>query len=81
VHTATLGCVYAGLRSAAGMLKDRDIFKHAEAVRATVLGRAQQEGYFPKSDHSKGVDGALLWLGVSFEVVTLGLLCYKDLQR
>lgn len=71
VHTATLGCVYAGLCSAAAMLDDAALADQAEAVRASVLGRARQDGYFCKSDHSGDVDGALLWLGVPFHVVPL----------
>jgi GH15 family glucan-1,4-alpha-glucosidase len=71
VHTATLGCVYAGLRSAAAMLDDDALAEQAEAVRASVLGRARRDGYFRKSDRSGDVDGALLWLGVPFEVVPL----------
>ena len=71
VHTATLGCVYAGLRSAAAMLQDGALAEQAEAVRASVLGRARPDGYFSKSDHSGDVDGALLWLGVPFHVVPL----------
>ncbi|SRR5579875_1881 len=69
VHTATLGCVYAGLRSAAVMLGDDALAGQAEVVRASVLGQGRRDGYFRKSDHNEDVDGALLWLGVPFGVV------------
>ena len=71
VHTATLGCVYAGLRSAAAMLDDDALAEQAEALRASVWDRARRDGYFCKSDHSADVDGALLWLGVPFQLAPL----------
>jgi GH15 family glucan-1,4-alpha-glucosidase len=71
VHTATIGSVYAGLRSAAAMLGVEALEGQAEAVRASVLDQAREDGYFRKSDHSPDVDGALLWLGEPFKLVGL----------
>jgi GH15 family glucan-1,4-alpha-glucosidase len=69
VHTATLGCVYAGLQAAAAMLGDATFAERAEPVHAALLAPARRLGYFPKSDHDHQVDGALLWLCRPFRVV------------
>jgi GH15 family glucan-1,4-alpha-glucosidase len=69
VHTATLGCVYAGLRAAASMLGDATFSDRAEQVHAALVDQARCLGYFAKSDHDQQVDGALLWLCRPFQVV------------
>jgi len=60
VHTATLGCTYAGLRAAASMLGDTALAERSEAVYAALVDQAQRLGYFAKSDHDQQVDGALV---------------------
>jgi GH15 family glucan-1,4-alpha-glucosidase len=66
VHTATLGCVYAGLLAASVMLADEALRDRAEAVRSRVLERARREGRLEKSNDNRQVDGALLWLSEPF---------------
>jgi GH15 family glucan-1,4-alpha-glucosidase len=66
VHTATLGCVYAGLVAAAAMLADEKLHERAEAVRSEVLERARAVGRFEKSNDNRQVDAALLWLSEPF---------------
>jgi GH15 family glucan-1,4-alpha-glucosidase len=62
VHTATLGCVYAGLAAASAILANPGLRDRAEAVRSRVLESARREGRFEKSNESQEVDAALLWL-------------------
>jgi GH15 family glucan-1,4-alpha-glucosidase len=69
VHTATLGCVYAGLSSAAEMLGDPSLADRAAELRTALVERARAEGRFVKSDQSRQVDAALLWLCKPFGVV------------
>ena len=68
VHTATLGCVYAGLTAASVMLEDNDLRDRADDVRSDVLERARREGRFEKSNSSSQVDAALLWLSEPFQL-------------
>jgi GH15 family glucan-1,4-alpha-glucosidase len=68
VHTATLGCVYAGLAAASAMLDDHDLSDRADAVRSDVLERARRQGRFEKSNGSTQVDAALLWLSEPFHL-------------
>jgi GH15 family glucan-1,4-alpha-glucosidase len=68
VHTATLGCVYAGLTAASLMLADNDLRDRADSVRSDVLERARRKGRFEKSSRSGQVDGALLWLSEPFRL-------------
>ena len=69
VHTATLGCVYAGLQAAASMLGEATLAERAERVRAGREDQARRLGRFAKSDHDQQVDAALLWLCRPFGVV------------
>jgi len=69
VHTATLGCVYAGLVAASAMLSSETFRDRAEAVRADVLERARRLGRFEKSSDDNQVDAALLWLCEPFHLV------------
>jgi GH15 family glucan-1,4-alpha-glucosidase len=69
VHTATLGCVYAGLQAAASMLGDAALADEAEIVRAALLDQARRLGRFAKSDRDQQIDAALLWLCEPFHVV------------
>jgi GH15 family glucan-1,4-alpha-glucosidase len=69
VHTGTLGCVYAGLRSAADMLADPRLAERAGSLHASILDKARRDGWFCKSDHSAEVDAALLWLCAPLQVV------------
>lgn len=69
VHTATLGCVYSGLCAAARMLCDTRLEDRAESLKVLLLAQAEREGYFVKSDHSRDVDAALLWLCQPFGIV------------
>jgi GH15 family glucan-1,4-alpha-glucosidase len=62
VHTATLGCVYAGLVAASAMLANQGLRDRAEAVRSAVLEHARRAGRFQKSNDDPQVDAALLWL-------------------
>ncbi|MGO9581268.1 MAG: glycoside hydrolase family 15 protein [Acidimicrobiales bacterium] len=66
VHTATLGCVYAGLVAASVMLGNQELRERADAVRSDVLERARTEGRFEKSNTDRQVDAALLWLSEPF---------------
>jgi GH15 family glucan-1,4-alpha-glucosidase len=68
VHTATLGCVYAGLVAASAMLSDQNFRDRADVVRSEVLERARREGRFEKSNSSTEVDAALLWLSEPFRL-------------
>jgi len=72
VSTATLGCVYAGLRAAAAMLEDTALAERAESLQGFLLEQARRVGHFAKSDQSLGVDAALLWLCEPFHVVPPG---------
>jgi GH15 family glucan-1,4-alpha-glucosidase len=72
VHTATLACVYGGLRAAGEMLTDPDPGARADEVRSTVLGQGHRDGVFFKSDHHREVDAALLWLSEPFHLVPPG---------
>jgi GH15 family glucan-1,4-alpha-glucosidase len=69
VHTATLGCVYAGLVAASTMLSSETLRDRAETVRADVLERARRQGRFEKSSDDRQVDAALLWLCEPFHLV------------
>ena len=69
VHTATLGCVYAGLRAGAAVLGEGHLEERAEALHASLLARAARDGFFVKSDQSHEVDAALLWLCAPLGVV------------
>jgi hypothetical protein len=68
VHTADLGCVYAGLWAAAVLSGEGGLAEQAGLLRARLVGQARQDGYY-ESDHRRDVDGALVWLGVPFQVV------------
>lgn len=69
VHTATLACVYGGLRAAAEMLVAPDLDARADEVRTMVLAQGHRDGVFFKSDHHREVDAALLWLSEPFHLV------------
>lgn len=69
VHTATLGCVYAGLRAGAALLGEGHLEQRAEALHGSLLAAGARNGFFVKSDHSQEVDAALLWLCAPLEVV------------
>ena len=62
VHTATLGCVYAGLVAASKMLAEEGLGERAEELRLGVLDRARRDGLFQKSNDDGQVDAASLWL-------------------
>ena len=69
VHTATLGCVFAGLEAAASML-GRPRLPRAPILSALPLStRPRRLGRFAKSDRDQQVDAALLWLCEPFHVV------------
>lgn len=70
VHTATLGCVFAGLQAAASMLGDRGLAERAATLRANLVDHGRGRGRFAKSDRSDQVDAALLWLCEPFRVVS-----------
>lgn len=70
VHTATLACVYAGLRAAAAMLGDETLAERASVVQGALVDQGRRLGRFAKSDHDDQVDAALLWLGAPFAVVS-----------
>lgn len=81
VHTATLGCVYAGLRAGAQLLRDSELKDRAESLRGLLLANAEREGFFVKSDRSRDVDGALLWLCEPLGVVEAGDACFAETLR
>jgi GH15 family glucan-1,4-alpha-glucosidase len=70
VHTATLGCVYAGLQAAADLLGAPELAERAGSLQASLLDQGRRVGRFTKSDHSQQVDAALLWLCEPFQVVS-----------
>jgi GH15 family glucan-1,4-alpha-glucosidase len=69
VHTATLGCVFAGLEAAASMLGRPAFAESADMVRSALVDQARRLGRFAKSDRDQQVDAALLWLCEPFRVV------------
>lgn len=69
VHTATLGCVYAGLVAASEMLEEGGFLTGADAVRTQVLRSARSQGRYQKSRDDEQVDAALLWLCRPFNLV------------
>ncbi|HTV10644.1 MAG TPA: glycoside hydrolase family 15 protein [Acidimicrobiales bacterium] len=69
VHTTTLGCVCAGLRSAAAMLGTPSFSEQAEALRARLLDEARNNGRFRKSNDNTSVDASSLWLCEPFGLV------------
>jgi GH15 family glucan-1,4-alpha-glucosidase len=81
VHSATLGCVYAGLSAAAAMLDDAIFADRAESVRSSLMDQARRDGCFRKSDHSAAVDGSLLWLCEPFHVVPPGEHAFVETVR
>jgi GH15 family glucan-1,4-alpha-glucosidase len=72
VHTATLACVYGGLRAAAELLDEPAFALRATEVREAVLRQGSNDGVYRKSDHSADVDAALLWLSQPFQLVPPG---------
>ncbi len=68
-HTSTLACVYGGLTAAARLLGDEEYVAVASDVRACVLERASQVGYFVKSSGNPDVDASCLWLASPFGLV------------
>lgn len=62
LHTATLGCVWAGLAAAGAMLDDDILSDKAASVRTRVVEQARQDGYFRKADQCGELDAAVLWL-------------------
>ena len=81
VHTATLGCVYGGLRAAAALLGDRALAEQAESMRMSLVDQGGRYGRFRKSDHSDEVDGSLLWLCEPFHVVPPGEHAFVETAR
>jgi GH15 family glucan-1,4-alpha-glucosidase len=77
VHTATLSCVYGGLK-ALGELEHRpQLIDKASIIKEFILSHCVSEGRFVKSIHCleeiwkpalSGVDASLLWLSVPFGV-------------
>jgi GH15 family glucan-1,4-alpha-glucosidase len=69
LHSSTLACVYGGLVTAAGLLRDEALLDTANIVRTRLEVDAARLSLYAKSSENESVDASSLWLHVPFHVV------------
>jgi GH15 family glucan-1,4-alpha-glucosidase len=68
-HASTLGAVFAGLESAARLLRDARWHEAAATVRDELLRQYVHDGRFKRGAADPRLDASLLWLGHPFGVL------------
>lgn len=70
VHTSTLSCIFGGLSSISGYLKDEKIKTEANKVRQYILDNCIHDGKLVKYRGSDMIDASILWASIPFGVIS-----------